>query len=156
MKIHRILNHLWTNVLRSQILKNMFFISIIISLSACMGSTYTPTQLKEDFSDLELCRAAIFHGVGSVNNTEDVIAEINRRGLISDNEWQLIETSTPQSRKLMVGMSECSMLLVMNNNGYEITETVSEFGFNRVYEYGYYGYGPFIFVNNSKVTSWTN
>ena len=135
--------------------RGVFFASIYIFISGCMGSTYTPAQLSEEFSALELCRAAIFHGVGSVRNTDDVIAEINRRRLISASEWQLVNTSGPQSRKLKIGMSECSMLLVMDNNGYEITETVSEFGVNRLYEFGHDGYGPFIFVDNNKVTSWT-
>lgn len=131
------------------------FLAIIFLLTGCMGSTFIPAQLKTEFIDLELCRAAIFHGVGSVENTNDVIAEINRRDLISSAEWLMINTSTPQSKKLKVGMSECSMLLVMNNNSYQITETVSEFGVNRLYEYGHNGYGPYIFVDNNKITSWT-
>lgn len=138
----------------SGMIKKISFLALLI-LPSCMGPKYTPAQIAADFNDLELCRAAIYHGVGSVKNTDDVIAEINRRGLISETEWRLVNTSNPQSRNLMVGMSECSMLLVMDNNSYEITETISEFGVNRLYEYGHYGYGPYIFVDNGKVTSWT-
>ena len=142
----------------TKILNNLIkrvFIAAFLFLSGCIGSTYSPEQLTGDFSDLHLCRAAIFHGIGSVKTTADVIAEINRRDLVSPTEWHLVNSSNPQSRKLRLGMSECSMILVMDNNGYQITETVTEFGVNRIYEYGSSGYGPFIMVDDGKVTSWT-
>jgi len=131
------------------------FVAAFLFLTGCMGSTYSSEQLTTDFRDLDLCRAAIFHGIGSVKNTDDVIAEINRRDLVSPTEWHLVNSSNPQSRKLKLGMSECSMILVMDNNGYQVTETVTEFGVNRMYEYGSSGYGPFIMVDDGKVTSWT-
>ncbi|PIQ82514.1 MAG: hypothetical protein COV76_03445 [Candidatus Omnitrophica bacterium CG11_big_fil_rev_8_21_14_0_20_64_10] len=56
------------------------------------------------FDDPTLCaayRGGVYHGI-SVRN---ILTEINRRGLINDDEWGFVRTRT-----IFVGMGECALL----------------------------------------------
>ncbi len=78
-----------------------------LGLPACTGSPFwisykSPEKLKE-VADLDLCHAYRF-ALDHNTNLQNVAAEINRRGLLTEDEWTDI-----RFQKIRKGMSLCGL-----------------------------------------------
>ena len=107
----------------------------------------TPEELALENS-YNLCNAY------NHNKNSNVRNELERRGLLSDTEWDLIDTNYIQ-----VGMSELALIclrggIIPGVNG-TVNVTSGSWGIHKQYVYeSALGGRSYVYVENGKVTSW--
>jgi hypothetical protein len=112
-------------------------------------ASMSPEELKAENS-YALCNAL------NNNSDNEVRAELERRGQLSDEEWKLIDTGYIQ-----VGMSELALIclkggIIPGVNGY-INTTTGSYGVHKQYVYeNAFGGRYYVYVENGKVSGWQN
>ena len=133
--------------------RTIFTMSVLLLLVGCAGSParlamMSPDELKAE-SSLNLCNAY------DNNGSEKIIAELKRRGEISDEEWGLIE-----QKKIRIGMSELALVCSWGGPGLygSVNESVSRWGVHKQWVYRACSScgAQYVYTENGKVTSWKN
>jgi hypothetical protein len=130
-----------------------FLLSLfVIILAGCAGSParlamMSPEQLQTQ-SDGQLCAAYGFA------HSKKVRAEIERRGILTAEEWLLVER-----REVAIGMSELAMVASIGGpNGLygSVNETVTAGGVRRQYVYRdtEYGRAGYVYTEGGRVTAY--
>ena len=127
---------------------SLFFIMLLFG---CAGSPIVINSMSSEELSLQnsfsLCNAYQY------KESEKVRAELERRKILSESEWRLID-----SKYLQVGMSELSLICV---KGFVIpgfgtvNETTTSSGISKQYVYeDAFGGRQYIYLSDGKVTSW--
>lgn len=130
-----------------------FLLSLfVIVLAGCAGSParlamMSPEQLQTQ-NDGQLCAV---YGFG---HSKKVRAEIERRGLLTTEEWSLVDR-----RALAIGMSELAMFASLGGPNVvygSVNETVTASGVRRQYVYrdSEYGRAGYVYIEGGRVTAY--
>ena len=126
---------------------------ICLSLTSCAGSplhiaTMSPEKLKTANS-WTLCNAY------AITDSEDVRIELQRRGEMSLNDWGGIIMN-----KIHIGMSELALVCSWGypNIWGSVNKSVGSWGVHKQYVYRSCRYckGQYVYIENGKITSWSN
>lgn len=129
--------------------KLLILCAVFLALVGCA----TSPQSMSSIDDRRLCRS---YGVYAASPFFSALAtahkdEINRRKLISENEWDLA-----RSKKITLGMGLCAMYASWGAPDRE-NRTVGSYGdsIQHVYNRGYKYIKPsYVYTQNGKVRSW--
>lgn len=133
-------------------MSRLFALILVLTLTSCAGSpmrlaSMTPEELTAENS-YNLCNAY------NNNKNENIRSEIERRNLLTDAEWELID-----SNYIQVGMSELALIclkggIIPGVNGV-VNVTSGSWGVHKQYVYeNAFGGRSYVYVENGKVTSW--
>jgi hypothetical protein len=129
-------------------MKRTFALVIVATLTGCAGSPASigmksPEALKAE-SATALCNAYAF------SKSQKARAELERRGALSPEEWQLAE-----EEKIKAGMSELALVCSWGMPR-DINETVTATTSFKEYVYreNQGAKGQYVYVRNGQVTSW--
>jgi hypothetical protein len=127
----------------------LIILAMAVAITGCSGFTRLDSAAQAmSMSDLELCRRVRSNLCGGIYGCpidEVAVAEVQRRGLIDEDEWLLIE-----NRKVARGMSECAMRASLAGHP-DINRSVGSYGVTKQYVFQN---GVYVYVENGKVTGW--
>lgn len=116
------------------------------------GCSYLITTTESTDPDLVICakygyqrRTPAFKGIA-----ENYGAEIRRRGLLTEKEWQAVAGNL-----IFIGMSTCGLYASIGRPHHENrTVTSRSERIQHVYRGLYDVYGRYVYTENGKVTAW--
>jgi len=121
-------------------------LTLLLAAAAISGCSLTPpVGYAEALSDWELC------GRNPANAW--VEAEINRRGLLTEEDWALVRTETTK-----IGMSECALLGVWGIP-HHVNPTTTAYGTRTQLVYRPGGRGEkyvYVYLSGGTVRGWQN
>lgn len=133
--------------------KKLSFTIFVIVIASCAGSParigmMSPQELKSENS-FNLCNAYANWG------SDNVKAELIRRGEIPEDEWSLIE-----QKEIRIGMSELGLVCSWGRPSIDgnVNESVGSWGVDKQWVYRACSScsAQYVYTKNGKVSSWQN
>ena len=123
---------------------------ITLTLVSGCASVATP-QRAQQLDDKRLCELAYDLPRGGIYGhrlNPIVKEEINRRALMTENEWRLAE-----NQQIQRGMSECALLVSWGIPS-KVNRSVGAWGVHSQYVYRGYRTSGYAYVENGRVSGW--
>lgn len=124
-------------------------IAAVVGLVGC-ASISTPDRAAL-LEDDQLCRLAYNLPRGGIyghRQNASARAEIDRRWLMTSEEWALAE-----GQKIRRGMSECALLASWGIPN-KVNRSVGVWGVHKQYVYRGYQQSSYVYVENGRVSGW--
>lgn len=132
-------------------MRSKLMIAVACALTGC-ASISTPERAAQ-LEDDQLCRLAYDLPRGGIyGDRQNAVAraEIDRRGLMTADEWTLAE-----GKLIRRGMSECALLASWGLPS-KVNRSVGVWGVHKQYVYRGYRVSWYAYVENGRVTGWQN
>ena len=132
-------------------MRSKILIAAAAVLTGC-ASISTPDRAAQ-LEDDQLCRLAYDLPRGGIyGHRQNAIAraEIDRRGLMTAEEWALAER-----QRIRSGMSECALLASWGIPN-KVNRSVGVWGVHKQYVYRGYRLSSYAYVENGRVSGWQN
>ncbi len=140
----------------------ILFLLVCITIAGCAGSPYmienaTPEELENvSTKDLihgynHMTATTPFSKYEPKSRTPTVKAELQRRNLVPEHEWETID-----QRKIKIGLSEMGLYISWGFPD-KVNKSVGSYGVHKqiIYKRGKHS-KTYVYVENGKVTSWQN